>query len=44
MREVVLIVGLAMLVGCQSAEGDERFDEVDAKLAEIDRRAEALEG
>ena len=41
---VVLIVGLAALVGCQSTEvDDERLVEVDARLAEIDQRAEALE-
>ena len=44
MRSVVLIVGLAALVGCRSTEvDDERLAEVDAKLAEIDQRAAALE-
>ena len=44
MRRVVLIVGLAALVGCQSTEvDDERLVEVDARLAEIDQRAAALE-
>jgi hypothetical protein len=43
MREVVLFVGLATLIGCQPPEADERFVTVDAKLAEIDQRAEALE-
>ena len=35
MRKVVLIVGLATLVGCQSTEVDERLVELDAKLAEL---------
>ena len=38
MRRVALIVGLAASVGCQSTEADERFVEVDEKLAQAERQ------
>ena len=43
MKQTILLVGLTALLACQSSEvADPRLDEVDAKLAEIEERTEAL--